>query len=116
MAKVLVYLPPGAMLPLSKLLSSAVTVCATLSLFVQVMVAPAVDVMGAGENDMLVILTAFEVTGGSGVDAEPLSDLEQETMNTVIRNRRPRELPTIFLEIRLLVMIGGLISGFITGY
>ena len=47
------------MFPLSKLLSSAVTVCAMLSVFFQVIVVPADTVIVPGENAIPAMVTVF---------------------------------------------------------
>jgi hypothetical protein len=97
---VLENVPPAAILPLSKLLSSAVTVCAMLSLFVQVTVAPTVVVMEAGEKAIPAILTALAATGLILPDIGLLF-LEQETNTTVISNRKPGALAIIFLAVAI---------------
>jgi len=50
-------------LPLSKLLSSAVTVWVMLSLFVQVTIVPTATVIVAGVKDMFAILTVLDGVG-----------------------------------------------------
>ena len=59
MEKILENLLPMVILPLSKLLSSAVTVWVILSLLVHVTVVPAVTVSEAGEKDMFTMLAEF---------------------------------------------------------
>ena len=70
---------PIAILPLSKLSSSAVTVWVILSLLVHVTVVPAVTVSEAGENDIFTILTEF-ATGILFIGAVYPLFLPQETI------------------------------------
>ena len=57
-----VNVPPGAILPLSKLPSSAVTVCAVASLFVHVTVVPLATLNDATEKAKFFIETVFPVS------------------------------------------------------
>jgi hypothetical protein len=106
--KVRVYFPPGAIVPLSKLLSSAVTVWFILSLFVQVMVAPAVAVRDAAENCIPDILTAFPVAGGVVAELDaPLSLLEQDRTEMAMIISITSDFARIFFE--RLVIRGSLV-------
>lgn len=63
-----------ARLPLSNIPVSLVTVCAVISLFVQVTVVPAVTVMAGGDKAKFSIVTALVDTGGgivAGLGAHP---------------------------------------------
>jgi len=71
-ANTLLNLLPGAMLPLLKLLSSAVTVWVMASLFVQVMVVPAETVMVDGLKLMFTMETALPEEPGGGLLFEEL--------------------------------------------
>jgi hypothetical protein len=91
------------MFPLSKLLSSAVTVCAMLSLLVHFTVVPADTVMEAGVKAMPAMLTVLDEAGALLLELLPL----EHEINMVKNNKHELANPVMLLMFFIVFILNG---------
>jgi hypothetical protein len=101
--KVLLKLLPALMFPLSKLLSSPVTVCAMLSLLVHFTVVPADTVIEAGVKAMPAMLTVLDEAGTLLLELLPL----EHEINMVKNNKHKLANPVMLLIFFIVFILNG---------